>query len=114
MKSVLLLFFLACSTGIFAQNLDGMDGIIAKTIIHPTENASSESAKGPIRGCVTGNGFHSNGYNKIYNNDHQLWQEGVFKDGKLYDGKIYLYDLNKSLTSIKTYKEGAFDSEEKQ
>jgi len=50
--------------------------------------------------------FNPNGYNKIYNYLNKVWQEGEFSNGKLYNGKLYIYDSDGMLLKIFTYAEG--------
>ena len=63
---------------------------------------------GNIRGCVTGSGFNDNGHNKVFNRDDEIWQDGEFKDGRLWDGKLYIYDSDGILLKIKVYKAGEY------
>jgi antitoxin component YwqK of YwqJK toxin-antitoxin module len=55
--------------------------------------------------------WQPNGYNKIYNEDDEIWQDGVFKDGKLWDGKVYVYDRDGILLKVKVYKSGVYHSD---
>ncbi len=50
--------------------------------------------------------FTRNGYNKVYNLQGEILQDGQFKDGSLYQGKIYLYDSDGILLSVKIYVDG--------
>ncbi|MDX1445473.1 hypothetical protein [Lishizhenia sp.] len=52
-----------------------------------------------------------NGYNKVYNDNHELWQDGEFKEGQLWDGKVYVYDEDGLLLKVEVYKEGRYHSE---
>jgi antitoxin component YwqK of YwqJK toxin-antitoxin module len=54
--------------------------------------------------------FIPSGYNTIYNENDEIWQDGNFKDGQLYDGKVYIYGSNGLLIKIKVFKEGKFHS----
>ena len=54
--------------------------------------------------------FIPSGYNTIYNENDEIWQDGNFKDGQLYDGKVYVYGSNGLLIKIKVFKEGKFHS----
>lgn len=60
---------------------------------------------------VKGGKFQPNGYNKVYNNDDEIWQDGDFKDGRLFNGKIYVYDRDGILLKVKVYKEGYYHSD---
>ena len=55
--------------------------------------------------------FLPNGYNKVYNDDDEIWQDGIFKDGKLHDGKVYVYDRDGILLKVKVYKAGLYHSD---
>ena len=56
-------------------------------------------------GCG-GRSFHPNGYNKVYNNNDDVWQDGDFKDGQLQNGKVYTYDSDGILLKIHVFKNG--------
>ena len=47
-------------------------------------------------------------YKKTYNENGDLLMDGLFKGGKLYDGKWYKYDSNGLLYKIEIYKEGRY------
>lgn len=55
--------------------------------------------------------FEPNGYNKIRNDDLELWQEGDFKNGLLWDGRLYVYDEDGLLLKVEVYKEGKYHSD---
>ena len=50
-------------------------------------------------------------YNKVYNDDDELWLDGKFKSGKLWDGKLYKYDSDGILLKIEIWKEGKYHSD---
>lgn len=52
--------------------------------------------------------FDPNGYNTLYNRSLQKTQVGLFKGGRLWEGKWYRYNDNGLLTKIEIYKEGKF------
>ena len=54
--------------------------------------------------------FIPSGYNTIYNDNDEIWQDGDFKDGQLYDGKVYIYGNNGLLLKVKVFKGGKFHS----
>lgn len=58
----------------------------------------------------TGN-FQPNGYNKVYNDENEIWQDGDFKGGRLFNGKIYVYDSDGILLKVKVYKNGYYHSD---
>lgn len=51
------------------------------------------------------------GYNKLYNKNQELWMDGEFKDGKLWNGKLYIYDEDGILMKIEIYKKGKYFSD---
>lgn len=53
-----------------------------------------------------------NGYNKFYNDNDELWQEGCFKNSRLWDGKLYVYDRDENLVKIKVFKNGFYCADE--
>ena len=54
--------------------------------------------------------FFPEGYNKVYNANDELWLDGNFQKGQLFDGKVYEYGANGLLKRVKIYKEGKFHS----
>lgn len=58
-----------------------------------------------------GKPFEKNGYNKVYNSDEELWMDGKFKNGKLWDGKLYKYDSDGILLKIEIWKNGKYHSD---
>lgn len=58
-----------------------------------------------------GSVFQMNGYNKVYNEDEDLWMDGNFKAGKLWNGKLYKYDEDGILLKIEIWKNGAYHSD---
>ena len=58
-----------------------------------------------------GAGFNENGYNKLYNENVDIWQDGEVRNRKLWDGKVYLYDSDGILISVKIFKNGVFHSD---
>ena len=55
--------------------------------------------------------FQPNGYNKVYNSNKEIWQDGQFKNGNLWDGKVYEYDKDGILLKVKVYKNGVYHSD---
>lgn len=51
------------------------------------------------------------GYNKVYNDNDEIWMDGEFKNGQLYDGKVYDYDLDGILQKVRIYKLGKYHSD---
>lgn len=54
--------------------------------------------------------FFPEGYNKVYNLNDEIWLDGNFKSGQLWDGKVYIYNDNGILKKVKVFKEGKFHS----
>jgi len=52
--------------------------------------------------------FKENGFNTLYNRNIQVSQVGEFKDGKIWNGKWYRYDVNGLLKKVEIYKNGRF------
>lgn len=57
------------------------------------------------------NGFEPNGYNKVFNDDKELWMDGDFKDGQLWNGRLYVYDEDGLLLKVEVYKSGKYHSD---
>lgn len=74
--------------------------------INTNEKAPSPGANPDTKGQP----FKPNGYNKIYVNG-EITQDGIFKDGRLWDGKIYVYDRDNILLKVKVYKDGLHHSD---
>ena len=55
--------------------------------------------------------FVSFGYNKVYNENDEIWMDGNFKNGKLWDGKIYKYDRDGILQRVLVFKSGKYHSD---
>ena len=48
------------------------------------------------------------GYHKTYNENKDIYMDGEFKAGKLWNGKHYIYDENGLLERIEIYKDGKY------
>jgi len=55
--------------------------------------------------------FQPNGYNKIYNSNEEIWQDGEFKNAQLWSGKLYEYDRDGILLKVKVFKDGVYHSD---
>lgn len=55
--------------------------------------------------------FFPNGYNKIYNENDEIWIDGEFKNGQLWDGKVRDYDEDGILKKIRVFKNGVYHSD---
>ncbi|MEY3844547.1 MAG: hypothetical protein RL293_969, partial [Bacteroidota bacterium] len=53
----------------------------------------------------------TNGYNKVYNDNDEIWMEGEFKNGQLWDGKVYDYDTDGILQKVRIFKAGRYHSD---
>lgn len=62
-------------------------------------------------GQVKEGSFKPNSYNKVYNSDDELYLDGKFKSGKLWDGKLYKYDSDGILLKIEIWKNGKYHSD---
>lgn len=71
-----------------------------------TTVAATQSNAEPNIGYFNGNGQHT-----LYNKDRQVSQKGIFKNGRLWDGKWYKYDRNGILTNIEMYADGIYIGE---
>jgi antitoxin component YwqK of YwqJK toxin-antitoxin module len=72
---------------------------------------SNEKAPAIEKPIVKNGKFQPNGYNKVYNAQDEIWQDGDFKDGRLYNGKVYVYDRDGILLKVKVYKNGVYHSD---
>jgi antitoxin component YwqK of YwqJK toxin-antitoxin module len=54
--------------------------------------------------------FHPNGWNKVYNDQDEIWIDGKFKNAQLWDGKEFIYDTDGVLMKVKVFKNGEFFS----
>ncbi len=58
-----------------------------------------------------GVGFEFYGYNKVYNANDEIWMDGIFKNGRLWDGKLYVYDEDGIIQKVKVFKKGVYHSD---
>lgn len=79
----------------------------AEIYTEPTKDEPPPNVLNPITKGVT---FFSEGYNKVYNDNDEIWLDGNFKNGQLWDGKVYVYSVHGILSKVKIYKEGKFHS----
>ena len=75
------------------------------------ELGPKESAPSVNNPNTKGIRFLPNGYNKVYNANQEIWQDGEFKNGRLWDGKVYEYDRDGILLKVKVFKNGAYHSD---
>ncbi len=89
---------------------------IQKEMVKPTVSvkdpgASKEKAPFVSRPRTKGAKFVPNGYNKCYNDNDEIWQDGEFRNGQLWDGKVYEYDSDGILLKVKVFKQGVYHSD---
>lgn len=95
----------------------GADGVLQSTTdvnIKETTTTSTTGSGGPSGASgktKDGKKFQNDGYNKVYNDDDELWMDGTFKSGKLWEGKLYKYDSDGILLKIEIWKNGAYHSD---
>jgi antitoxin component YwqK of YwqJK toxin-antitoxin module len=73
-----------------------------KTVIYPptVKNPRTKGLK-----------FVPNGYNKIYNESDEIWMDGEFKNGQLWDGKVFDYSRDGILLKVRVFKLGKYHSD---
>jgi antitoxin component YwqK of YwqJK toxin-antitoxin module len=96
------------------------DGSVAKSeqreMVSPAvkvvdPGVSKETAPKITTPKTKGAKFQANGYNKVYNANDEIWQDGNFKNGALWDGKVYEYDRDGILLKVKVFKNGVYHSD---
>lgn len=93
-------------------SIEESSGLIERVnIAVEVKNAKTENAKTAPEPDTSIDDFEPNGYNKIRNDDLELWMEGDFKDGLLWDGRLYVYDEDGLLLKVEVYKEGKYHSD---
>lgn len=55
--------------------------------------------------------FQPFGVNKLYTKNSEIWIDGLFKEGQLQDGKIFIYDRDGVLLKVRVYKNGVYISD---
>jgi len=90
---------------------------IPKEMVSPAETVKDPNANKKLPPAIKGTPktpgatWKPNGYNKVYNDDGEISQDGTFKDGRLWDGKVYVYDRDGILLKVEVYKGGAYHSD---
>ena len=84
---------------------------INKRIPEGTSVEAQEQAPVVTNPIVKNGTFNPNGYNKIYNEKDDILQDGVFKGGRLFDGKLYQYDRDGILFKVKIFKNGIYTAD---
>lgn len=52
--------------------------------------------------------FRAEGRNTLYDTQHRLSQQGTYRKGRLWNGKVYKYDRNGILYKVEVYVEGKY------
>lgn len=73
--------------------------------------SSNKEVKLPPKLINTPSDFQPDGYNKIFNKNKDLWMDGYFKEGILWDGRLYIYDNDGLLEKVEIYKVGKYHSD---
>ena len=47
----------------------------------------------------------------VYNKNDEIWMDGTFRNGSLWDGKVYEYDIDGIIMKVKVYKKGKYHSD---
>jgi antitoxin component YwqK of YwqJK toxin-antitoxin module len=96
------------------------DGSVEKSelreMVRPAINVDKlgppkEAAPKILNPRTKGAKFTANGYNKVYNANDEIWQDGNFRNGTLWDGKVYEYDKDGILLKVKVFKDGVYHSD---
>lgn len=74
-------------------------------------DANTDAKKAPKVDAEGITDFEANGYNKVMNQDRELWMEGEFKNGRLWDGRLYVYDEDGLLLKVEVYRKGKYHSD---
>lgn len=98
----------------------GTDGMVTKSEaverVNPPTNTVPDLTPRELAPSVgtprtKGVRFQPNGYNKLYNENDEIWQDGEFRNSRLWDGKVYEYDSDGILLKVKVYKKGNYHSD---
>ena len=73
--------------------------------------ATMEKAPTVKNARTKGAKFAANGYNKLYNSNDEIWQDGNYRNGQLWDGKVFVYDEDGILLRVKVFKLGVYHSD---
>lgn len=85
--------------------------MVSAAVVVKDPGASKETAPKIATPKTKGAKFQPNGYNKVYNKNDEIWQDGIFKNGVLWDGKVYEYDSDGILLKVKVFKNGVYHSD---
>ncbi|MFT7611126.1 MAG: antitoxin component YwqK of YwqJK toxin-antitoxin module [Parvicellaceae bacterium] len=95
----------------------GAGGVIEKRDQKPRVNPAKEEKKDDnaketevVGGTINDGGQERtvvkipDGNRKVYNDNKDIWMDGAFKDGRLMDGKLYIYDEDGLIEKVEIYK----------
>ncbi len=74
---------------------------------NPMMNAPFVHAPRVAKGVV----FQPNGFNKLYTESDEIWIDGLFRNGQLKDGKVFVYDRDGVLLKVRIFKDGMYVSD---
>lgn len=88
---------------------------VDKNRVNPPKGATEPAGGGGPRGdkgvIKDGSKFNRDGYNKLYNDDDEIWMDGQFKGSKFWAGKLFKYDSDGILLKIEIWKNGKYHSD---
>lgn len=93
--------------GKITSNVKQTHTIKTETHSNPSNSEPPPKVVSPITKGVR---FFPDGYNKVYNENDEIWLDGNFNSGQLWDGKVYVYNEDGILKKVKIFKEGKFHS----
>ncbi len=85
--------------------------MISSPVNHVVLDKNTEAAPKIGVPRTKGASFKANGYNKVYNEDDEISQDGDFRNSRLWDGKVYVYDSDGILLKVKVFKKGVYHSD---
>lgn len=85
--------------------------MVGEPVNHVDPDASKEAAPKITTPRTKGAKFKANGYNKVYNDNDEISQDGEFRNSRLWDGKVYVYDSDGILLKVKVFKKGVYHSD---
>ncbi|MFM7661869.1 MAG: toxin-antitoxin system YwqK family antitoxin [Bacteroidota bacterium] len=105
--------------GTFRKELNYSPGGAVQTVRKIEKTSESKTnkivvgVKAPVLGVprTRGKEFNPNSNNKCYTINDEIWQDGTFKNGELWDGKVYEYDKNGFIIRVKIFKQGVYHSD---
>lgn len=85
--------------------------MVSAPVNHVDPEQSKEEAPKIATPRTKGAPFKPNGYNKVYNENDEISQDGEFRNSRLWDGKVYVYDSDGILLKVKVFKKGVYHSD---